>query len=313
MDEQTVSTEKPVGETPIPTAVTKQEVDDAVKVMQVREAIRERAMAGKLQFNWNGHHKKRVTMPFFPKESTPEFRKEFAFEEDVVDRLSVSAEVADKVMSLITLAKEGRASESILIGRNSYALGCYDCGKELELMYDGTAIYPRNRCQYPDGMPPINAVISVPSGRLVFANHFPGIPEPDGPGIKAFGALAFKRETRHFAKFNIAYAACGNSNPAIWINEKRNQLAIGVGSRDEADNDIAGSFDPNYKKVGRVTTDRWAWAATCEDTAKGLAPFKLEATVKVTPGKYRVSQLFHQMKPTNKVVRVFATLIRIGR
>jgi hypothetical protein len=287
------------------------------------EAIRKFQAAcqgGKITFNWNGHHKRRVTKPTFPSSYANSFRSQFGVEEDIGEGWkSIKKENATQVLALL----EKPGDESVPFGECTYTMGCYGCGQDIPLTFNGDTVKAGTRCKFPDGMGPINVTISVPSGKLVFVNYFDGVDVPNSKDV-GLGPAGLRDETRHYAKHNIAYAACGNSCPSVWLNAKKDKIIVGNVIYDEKDDKKVIDGFEGYTRVGGVCTDLWAWSAACIDTAtsfgweqsyySGGKKAPKDDIVKVIPGKYRVSQMFHMCDYDNyKAKHKFATIERIGR
>lgn len=267
---------------------------------------------GKLTFNWSSHHKSRVNRPKFPAVYNSDFRKDFGLEESVLNGITFTAAQAEAVLAAIR--EPGRGLPVVLF-KCTGLLACQECGKDLELQFNGRDIYATTRCRYPSGFPEIKAVISVPSGRLVFANFFKGVPATKGPGGEGVGAMAYKHETRHYAKYNVAHAFCGNTSPRIFVSSKRDKVVIGRPALDHKTFQDVPDPWPDYKQAGAITTEAWSWAAACEDTVRMFeeqVPVALK--LKVLPGQYRIIQQYH-LANHNDITHplVYGVLERIGR
>lgn len=286
---------------------------------RIQHRLKELAQAGKIKFDWNGHHRRRVTQPTAPPDYTWEFRRDFGLEESVLSDcvhgfFHEDIEAANKIFALFD-----NPGEYLPLYKMTFNAGCYSCGQDVPVAFNGTTVRATEKCKFPDGMPPITAMISVPSGKLVFTNYFVDVEPPTDDG-RFRGALGYKLETKHYAKYGIAYGACGNSCPSILRNAEKDKIIVGKVVYDEKDDKKVIDGFTGYTRVGGVITDLWAWSATDYDNALKIGweqtknKFCQDDVVKVIPGKYRVSQLFHQVDYDNyKVKHKFATIERVGR
>lgn len=283
-----------------------------IRKYELERNTRERFSAllreGKVAFDWNGHHSRRKTKPKFPPAYIYEFRRDFGYEESFGDKLytlfddlnDADAELFQKVCDKPGLDWFEFHKEIII--------SCFDCGRfRLGFKFDGQTVKATTRCKYPDGLPPIKAVINAPSGKLVAVNYFQAAVAPNVD--RFIGSLGYKHETEHYAKQNVAYGACGNSCPSIYANATNDKFIVGNPAYDDKMNDLPDPF-PGFRQVNGVTTDLWAWSIADKKTAEKLdGKIDKNDTFKAVPGRYRVTQLFHRVDGDNlKIPRKFATL-----
>lgn len=275
---------------------------------------------GAVKFDWNGHHKRRMTKPNAPSSYSLDFRREFGLEEGILTDcihgfMHSDLEAAKKIYALFD-----KPGKYLPFMKHTYNYACYQCGEDVQLGFNGKDVKALNKCKFPDGMPPICVNISVPSGKLVFVNYFDGVEPPTDNG-RFNGAAGYKLESEHYAKFNIAYGACGNSCPSVLLNAKKDKIIVGKQRYDDDDDEKIVDGFKGYERVGGVITDLWAWSAADLQTAIKVGwaePAPLDSfkddVIEVVPGKYRVSQLFHRVDYDNyKIKQKYATIERIGR
>lgn len=273
-------------------------IDDIRGIFEVRDKIENGFKNNKLKFSWNGHHKNGDYSS-----DVNQF-----YERNIAESAFL---IVNHNYPKIKAVLENPGVNFVNFGTQKYNHGCEHCGQEIPLEFDGVTFRAKTVCPYPNGLGPIETEIITPTGQLVFANFFRGAERPKDDG---YGYQSFKIETEHFGKLNIAYGACGNSCPGVWQNG--NKIIIGNPGYDDDDKIVDGW--PEFKRVGGVITDLWAWSAADVRTAMKYgwkqpeAGFK-DGIVTVDPGKYKVTQLYH-LNPERKYnhKRLFATLEKVG-
>lgn len=275
---------------------------------ELRERFSGLLRAGKVTFDWNGHHSRRKTKPVFPPAYIYEFRDKFGYEESFGDILyTLFAHLDDADVELFRKVCD-KPGSSWFTFHEEIIISCFECGQfRMGFKFDGQTVKATTRCKYPDGLPPIKAVINVPSGKLVAANYFQ---DAVAPNVERFvGSLGYKHETEHYAKQNVGYGACGNSCPTIYANETNDKFIVGNPAYTEKMDSIPNPF-PGYRRVNGVVTDLWAWSIADKKTAEKLdGKVDKNDVFDAVPGRYRVTQLFHRIDGDNlRIPRKFATL-----
>ena len=260
---------------------------------------------GEITFDWNGHFLNRKNKPKFPTSFNLDFRREYGIEESFYDYIILLVSDLRVDAKRLDVMLDKPTGDSIQFRKLAAVGMCVCCGDKMTLSFDGDTIKPITKCKYPNGHPPIEVYISVPSGKLVFENYFDGVKPPSDNYLT--GALDLKHETEHYAHQNIGYGACGNSCPGIFLKGKTHII---MGSQGYDDNDNIVDAHVGYKRVGGVTTDLWAWSATDIENAKKLGWKKGGSVINVKPGTYKVTQLFHLVgyDYEQRVAKKFATI-----
>jgi hypothetical protein len=267
-----------------------------VKSLELADKFDKAFQAGQIRFDFNGHHRKRRSKPTKPKEYTYDFRRDFGYEETIIDDIHTAAFIYAKDMESVELGMKlidnpGNGRKWVLLDGVNDLGYCVDCGKRLRYRFNGRTIKVVDACEHPTGTP-ITFEIDVPSGVMLFANYFDKIVDFDtntAYRADAHGAAEHKMELEHYAAQNVAQVFCGNSCPGIYKCENRDKFWIGnAGYDSEGDNETE---QMPGKSVGSICTDLWAWSMTCQDTYDKLGcEHGSDFDVKVKPGKYRVTQ-----------------------
>jgi hypothetical protein len=248
---------------------------------------------GEITFDWNGHHKGRITAPSVPSSYRWEYRKNYGYEETITDDLRLFTiglglhKGDEKRVALLTDLLDYPGKRWAALNDVATLGTCRHCGRRYGtiggLLFDGKRIKMATGCPWPGGHPPICVDIPVPSGVMVFANGFRKMRPPDMDGFyraNISGIPEWKAEMEHYARQGMAYGYCGNTCPSVyWIGRRRPWLAVG---------------HYRLKSVAGVCTDLWAWTMADLGLLQKLGePLDRCEQVKVCPGIYRVTQLYH--------------------
>ncbi len=258
--------------------------------------LRDRLHAGEVRFDWNGHLLRRVTTPTVPDEYTWEYRRDFGYEEQITDAIRRARFDGDFSGVARALGRSG-TPEPLPLGGLYGLPQCGECGLRLtDWTFDGTTITCTVPCPHPTGHPAVEVTIDVPTGRLVFADVFPGVEPPGHADV--YGVPETVYEMEHYAKRQVGYLFCGNTCPAIL----RSEAGMIVGR---------GEF-PGFRDVGGVVTDVWAVCVADAAHLSGKDVKQADAVVRVTPGTYIVRQEIHRRKDRDREPCVYATIRRQG-
>ena len=275
---------------------------------------------GEIMFEYGGHYRGRSKQnPKVPKKHEYEFRKDHFWEDLMVTQIESDLSTAFMRMN----QTQRRAFKNLLKkGGDWIELNgilkfreCHECGQHVRYKFNGKTIKAIGRCKYPRGQPTTSIDIKVPSGIMVFANHFE-IPAFDG-NIEG-GYPEHVAELEHYAKHNVAQLFCGNSCPGIY----RDGDKFWIGNHGHDDDYKVIDKMPGTQ-VASVTTDLWAWSMTDlynHQKITGKKNIQQDKHynynyVRVTPGTYRITQRFYANGGygSDNKADIFATMERIGR
>ena len=200
----------------------------------------------------------------------------------------------------------------------SYSVECYHCGEKLGLEIDGKTIRPTTECKYPDGVPPFTLQLSVPSGKIIFANdireYFKVDKEKEHIDINT--EIGLKRYSKGYEPTGLIICFCGNTCPKIY-RQKDQSLAIGnMGINWDTDEEK----EHPGERVGGIVTDLWWWCATdYNDLMNRIGDEKDNphimrhfAIVDVEPGDYEITQYHHTLEDSHALEPLtYATIKRI--
>ena len=166
---------------------------------------------------------------------------------------------------------------------------------------------------------PFRTTFAVPSGVIVFSNHFEFVPECESEATARGIVQWMQARFRHYAALRVPTGCCGNSCPGIY--QKGDTLVVGTEYYDyddegNGDDQPAKTFT-GFVRRGSVTTDVWQWQcgdrSHLEKMAGAAFGDRHMLSVQVTPGIYSVVSRFH-CKDWDEVedVHPFATIRRIS-
>lgn len=147
-------------------------------------------------------------------------------------------------------------------------------------------------CIRPNGFPPNEWELNVPSGKLVVANDLRDwFPSPQGDRFDINNTKGTRASTDAYASVGLSYAYVGNTCPAVYeLGE--GSFKISSGSYDEDEDE---PVDPKEgKQVASICTDLW-WYSICDfdEFKQRSRQFKLKQRdaraeiIRVKPGVYR--------------------------
>ena len=272
------------------------------KAHEVNKRLDELLQSGSVEFDWNGHHMNRKTKPVFPKSYEYSFRRDFGPEENIGDALSyIFFKLQDmRRINLFSRAIAGETEVELNISGYARQYICYECGKELRFSFNGKQIKVIEPCLYPTGYPPFSIELNISSRRIAFANCF-NVPEYNMEGYG--GPVENFKEMKHYAKYGVCQAYCGNSCPSVYRDGDKFYIANEL--YDDKDKIIDA---PPGEKIGSIGTDLWAWSAM--DFKK--AGFQsCDFIAEVPAGWYKFTQHFYRsnyQQSNRKAYTLFGTI-----
>lgn len=269
---------------------------------------------GRILFDYNGHHRTRLAQPICPKEYEYAFRRDFGYEETLINRLDHHVNYRLKSLHAIQSLQnvlDNPGPTWIQFGLLDQFTHCNECGQLLKYKFNGEVIKAINKCKHPTGSPPIKFNIDIPSGFMVFSNYFDNVEKFDADEayhLGLFGYCKHKAELEHYAKQSVAQVFCGNSCPKVNLDKENNILYVGRDGFDENDNEVIDHLPG--QQVASICTDLWAWSMCDSYKAKELGIFNPDEFVAVTPGNYTVTQYFYSNngRGDDRKADIFATI-----
>jgi hypothetical protein len=180
---------------------------------------------------------------------------------------------------------------------------CSYCGEEgFDLESDGQTLRLSGEpCPYPEGLPPTEWELNVPSGKMVIANDLrEAFPLPEGDGFDIDTTLGQRQTTLAYAANGMSHGFVGNSCPGVY-KCKDGTYKITNPPQDEVWDDETGKYvkvkpKPKFdgKRVAGICTDLW-WFSICDqdELERRIKHFKVDFRedrldiVTVKPGVYR--------------------------
>lgn len=185
---------------------------------------------------------------------------------------------------------------------------CGCCGASIGLQYksmtdDKVVLQARAACAYPDGVPPYDLMLGVPSGKIVFANDLRELVAVGDDSGELNSQAGQKQFSEAFIRAGLVYVFVGNSCPSV----QRDGDGLKVGSfyleneeelTDEEYEAAEAAMDA--LSLGSICTDLWAYNAMDYDYFHermkrcGIDPneFRSHFVVEVPPGVYAFSDEF---------------------
>lgn len=174
-----------------------------------------------------------------------------------------------------------------------HSLTCFTCGRDLKMYFNGKTLELKGTepindiCPYASSDLTHTVELDIPSGEIVFGNDFRKMfEEPEEYSIEIHHNR--KKYVNFYAAAGLFHAYVGNSCPIIFQEER------GIITVANVDPDELGDLRFG-KECGMVTTDLWWFSAmdSAEFIKRRLATEEqlsaIEARVKVTPGRYRMT------------------------
>lgn len=178
-------------------------------------------------------------------------------------------------------------------GPSSRSAGeCFYCGtKKLVFECNGVSLrYGGDECSLPEGFPPNEWELNVPSGKLVVANDLrEWFPLPEGDEFDVNTVHGTRATTTAYANVGLSHAFVGNTCPGVYLVAP------------DTYNILCAAYDDDYnslavkgKRVAGISTDLW-WYSLCDLNEFKLRLKKFKGTlksadakvIKIKPGVYR--------------------------
>lgn len=262
----------------------------------VMKNLTERFQTGKVTFDWNGHHRNRVSSPKVPKEYEYSYRRDFGPEEDVTDHLRTHRLLGtlQDALAMSEATPEAPASIGYI-----HSLGCFDCGENLNVMFDGENFKVEESCEYPEGHPEYGPEINIPTGEIALADSLLHHPKLCTDGTAEGAGIKWEKSgVMNAGALNIGHGYCGNSCPGVWVRQDKNEVLIASSTWDE-DSDEPNPIE-GYDRVGAICTDLWWWTMADVQTLEelrlsepGCQLGRQDVVTTVNPGKWKVNQRYH--------------------
>lgn len=167
---------------------------------------------------------------------------------------------------------------------------CPACGESITAETNGQVIRCVSSCKQPNGPPPVEWELNVPSGRMVVANDlrslFPVLEE-----YNVDNCSGIKNTSLEYAQWGLAHGFLGNTSPRVYqVEEGSYKVASTVWDEDDKD-------PLETSKVASICTDLW-WYSICDfsEFKLRLEHFKAKQkdyrveVIDVKPGVYRFTQ-----------------------
>jgi hypothetical protein len=175
---------------------------------------------------------------------------------------------------------------------------CTECGGPISFKKKGNNVTCTNPCKYPNGHPPIEFDLNVPSGKMVVGNDFRDAFKVMGDyDINLTPGIA--QTTHKYAEVGLAHSFVGNTCPGVYRIDPKT-FVIGIQDSKER-NPVKGS-----RCVAGICTDLW-WYSICDYDEfvrrYGREPdgkrARTETIVKCTPGVYHFRHVYHLIDHNN--------------
>ena len=182
-----------------------------------------------------------------------------------------------------------------------YSLSCDACATEgVPFKITKNGISTVAPCPHPDGYPEYFVRVSVPSGKLVFANDFRDLVAVSG-SYDVNTTWGCELTSRAYADAGLIHICVGNSCPGIYqVSDSRLHL-LSPESREDRDYGDLPAKEPKGRHIGDICTDLWWFSAMDHDLFKKLAGKDYKTVlkdsfvhvVKIKPGCYKASSRLH--------------------
>lgn len=216
----------------------------------------------------------------------------------------------DKVLSKPTNGENGRFRSL-----NNNIIICDQCDQPLILETNGTVLRAANPCPYPDGLPPFEFELNVPSGKMVVGNDFRKWFRVIGQ-LKEKSQFASYQITKKYEDVGLAHAYIGNSCPNLY-RMSDGSFAIGCNkynTRFWKDNKWQTPADllpiKGSKIIGEILTElHWYSIADFDEFVlrAGRDQDGGEKVISCKPGVYLFRHHYHQVA-TEAGARIFTTI-----
>ena len=191
-------------------------------------------------------------------------------------------------------------------------------------------------CPFKDGVPPTEAVINVPTGRLVFVNFFGNYEEHDPKREHEYSlnhdAGRMKLAEYYATKHNIGFGQMGNMSVGVYCNKQTNRIWIAT-PYDPKEQEILQEGEKGYEEWkkeceqfdemtvknkakfrGSISCEVWRWMC-CDAKFIDKKYWKPKdysddpIVVRVQPGRYKIRHMYRSDTEHSEVV--YSTLERI--
>jgi len=179
---------------------------------------------------------------------------------------------------------------------------CFECSRDVEFYFDGFKFVAAEECPYPNGMPPIDIELNIPSGKMVVANDLRDLFPVIG-GYNVNYTEGIRQTIVQYAEAGLAHGFVGNTCPSVFQYTDGFNFSIGTQGYIEGteDNDWEDTPVPLEGKeaVAGICTDLW-WYSICDydEFVKraGCEPGEGECdVVECLPGVYKFSNRYHMV------------------
>lgn len=252
-----------------------------------------RILAKITDFEWNGHWKNGSSI-----------RKDFKFVEELFRYGRFGLASKEDVKALLRATKNKMPLDHwvpLNVSLSTSGLrSCSSCSSE-DLVLETNGLVLRltgTPCPFPNGLPPVEWELNVPSGKLVVANDLRALfPLPGGEDFDINSETGCQQTSRAYSENGLSHAFVGNTCPGVYRCEKGFKIA-NPPSEEKWDGKAYVEVVPRPvfegERVTGICTDLW-WYSICDydEFKRRCKHFKRKAsdfhveTVEVKPGVYR--------------------------
>lgn len=198
-----------------------------------------------------------------------------------------SSLLQEDLAHLIKIVKGKKKPSKFFALKHSCLFTCFDCGKEIELEFNGKEFRCKNPCEYPDGLV-YEIELNVPSGKMVVANDLRNWWRVVG-SYNVNNHMGCCLTTKRYAEAGMAHAFVGNTCPSVY-RIRKDKFVIGVNNGRK--NPVKGA-----RTVASVCTDLW-WYSIVDyndfvSRMKSEPGKYREDVVECKPGVYRFKHVYH--------------------
>ena len=271
--------------------LSKEDQDNLMRFYAIRDKVE--AVLKKATIDYNGHWKSGTIID---KGYNP-------LEQMFLGAKSISMKDAEDLLRLKDKKSLGRWVQVNGILSLSGLQTCSYCGEsDFSTETNGRVIRLMGKpCKFPNGLPPTEWELNVPSGKLVVANDLRKLfPLPEDESFDINTTMGCRQTALTYAKNGMSHAFVGNSCPGVY-KCKDGSFKIVNPPRDEVwdakKNDyVAVKPKPKFEgeRVAGICTDLW-WYSMCDhdEYTRRLKHFKQKAKdfrveiIDLKPGVYR--------------------------
>lgn len=271
-------------------------------------------LLAKVEIDWNGHWKS-------GKDIRPEFRKSILNELFLGPR-TIAKEDAESLVS--------GSGRWVPLNIHSFFMSlrtCNYCGAEdFEFETNGKTLrFKGDPCPHPEGLPPNEWELNVPSGKLVVANDLREVfPLPEDEDFDINTTRGCRQTTQAYAANGMSHAFVGNTCPGVY-QCKDGTYKIANPPYDEEWDEDAGKYklvDPppefDGEEKASVCTNLWWFSIAdhaefkrrCRRFKQKVKDFRIKI-VNVEPGVYRFRHNDEACREDGPKERVYTTFERV--